>query len=95
MTPQPGKSGDDLLRVQLVGIAGTSRDILLSIFTLKSFNLSDKTLEQSVVLEASHYKYILPSRLDESCQNIASDIAKFRPNIIGFSTYDSPARSRF
>ena len=87
MTGQPSNRGVNPLRVQLIGIAGTSRDILLSIFTLKSFILNDKILAQSVRLEASHYKYILPVKLEESCQNIADDIAQFRPNIIGFSTY--------
>jgi radical SAM superfamily enzyme YgiQ (UPF0313 family) len=83
----PNKDESDLLRVQLIGIAGTSRDILLSIFTLKSFILSDKILAKSLTVETSHYKYILPSNLEETCQNIANDIAKFKPNIIGFSTY--------
>jgi radical SAM superfamily enzyme YgiQ (UPF0313 family) len=87
MISQPNKRNPDSLRVQLIGIAGTSRDILLSIFTLKSFILSDKVLSQSINLEASHYKYILPSNLEESCQNIIADIAQFNPDIIGFSTY--------
>jgi radical SAM superfamily enzyme YgiQ (UPF0313 family) len=87
MIAQSNKKNADQLRVQLIGIAGTSRDILLSIFTLKSFILSDKIMSQSLTLEANHYKYILPSELEESCQNIANDIAQFSPNIIGFSTY--------
>ena len=87
MTEQPNQTGTTPLRVQLIGIAGTSRDILLSIFTLKSFILSDKVLADSLVLEASHYKYILPSAMEVTCQNIVKDIAKFKPNIIGFSTY--------
>lgn len=87
MTEKLTNGSANPLRVQLIGIAGTSKDILLSIFTLKSFVLSDKILAELISLEACHYKYILPSILEESCQNIANDIAKFGPNVIGFSTY--------
>jgi radical SAM superfamily enzyme YgiQ (UPF0313 family) len=81
------KRGVNSLRVQLIGIAGTSRDILLSIFALKSFVLGDETLSESLTLETNHYGYILPSKTEENSQHIANDIAQFQPHLIGFSTY--------
>ena len=87
MTKHVGEKKPGKLRVQLIGIAGTSCDILLSIFTLKSFVLSDKSISKSLILKTTHKKYILPSKLKGSCQNIATDIVRFRSDIVGFSTY--------
>ena len=75
------------LRVQLVGIAGTSRDVLLSIFVLKSFVLSDHELAGSVSIETSHHKSFHPSKLDEACADIMTDVTRFNPDVVGFSTY--------
>jgi len=75
------------LKVQLVGIAGTSRDVLLSIFALKSFVLGDRDLAGSVSIETSHHKSFHPSKLDEACVDIMTDVTRFSPDVVGFSTY--------
>jgi radical SAM superfamily enzyme YgiQ (UPF0313 family) len=75
------------LRVQLIGIAGTSRDILLSVFVLKSFLINDKSIAQLLTVETNHYKFILPSNLKEACLEIFADIKSFQPDVVGFSTY--------
>lgn len=75
------------LRVQLVGIAGTSRDILLSIFSLKSSLLADPEVAASAVIEVCHYRYVLPADLEEGCRRIAADVLRFAPDLLGFSTY--------
>jgi radical SAM superfamily enzyme YgiQ (UPF0313 family) len=87
MTASSVKSEPGKLRVQFIGIAGTSRDILLSIFTLKSFLLNDKSIAEFLTVATNHYHYILPSRLEETCNEISADIVSFQPNLVGFSTY--------
>ena len=75
------------LNIQLVGISGTSRDILMSIFALRSFVLNDHDLAGIVHVDTSHHKYILPSKLTETCAALAEGIVRNNPDIVGFSTY--------
>lgn len=77
----------DLMRILLIGIAGTSRDLLLSIFSLKSYIKNDSLLRELVEIDAFHYKYILPEQIQAGSAEIAADIFAYKPDLLGFSTY--------
>lgn len=79
--------GTSPFRVLLVGIAGTSRDFLLSLPTLKAFVSQDKRIAAASRMEILHHKYILPSAFSESCLKLLEQILMFKPDLLGFSTY--------
>ena len=73
------------MKALLVGIAGTSRDILLAPYVLKAY--ADANLSRAVEIEVLHYPHILPSKLDERCAAIVADIIQAAPDVVGFSVY--------
>lgn len=75
------------LKVLLVGIAGTSRDILLAPAVLKSYALSDHNVSVSCEIEILHRKYILPRNIVTEAEELAQQITKIDPDLVGFSTY--------
>jgi radical SAM superfamily enzyme YgiQ (UPF0313 family) len=75
------------LRVLLVGIAGTSADFLLSLPVLRSYLRQDAAVEARCDIRILHHKYILPAALEADCDAIFGEIAAFRPDLVGFSTY--------
>lgn len=75
------------MRVLLVGIAGTSRDFLLSLPTLSAFVNQDQTIRKTCQIEALYHKYILPALLPNVCGTLSRQIAAFQPDLVGFSTY--------
>ena len=75
------------LRVVLVGIAGTSKDVLLAPATLMSYVLADPAVSEAVVVEVIHHKYMLPRNVPAESEVLAAEIAARQPDLVGFSTY--------
>ncbi len=75
------------LRLTLVGVAGTSRDILLSVYALQAVVRADPNLSRSVDVETLHYWYVLPVDLDDRAAAIAGDVIASQPDVVGLSTY--------
>jgi len=77
----------DRLRVHLVGVAGTSRDILLATFALASTVMGDPELRDAVELTVRHYPYILPADSEKGAETVAADCLDCAADVVGFSTY--------
>lgn len=87
------------MRIQIIGIAGTSKDILLSIYTLKSYLLADPIISGRCQIETLQSPYLIPESVlliptvakergfSQGCENIVASITEFRPDLIAFSVY--------
>lgn len=72
------------MEVFLVGITGSSSDLQLAVFILKSALLASGL---PVKVQIGHYDRIAPEWFGNRCSEIASDITFSNPDIIGFSVY--------
>jgi len=95
------------MRILLLGLSGTSRDILLAPFSLKSHLLADPRLSERIEVGVAHYKYLIPDaivtdaavpvdrKLTEGCRLIIEDILAFEPDLLGISLYTWNAEAVF
>jgi len=69
------------MKVNLIGIACSSHDVLLAPYLLKAAagDLAD--------VRVDHHAHILPSEIDARCAAIIREIDNFKPDIVGFSVY--------
>jgi radical SAM superfamily enzyme YgiQ (UPF0313 family) len=82
-TIEPGKK----MKVVMVGIAGTSRDILLAPYSLQSYVMGHEDVQDRLDFEVIHHKFILPRNITKEADLIAHQIAALQPELVGFSTY--------
>ena len=87
------------MKILIVGISGTSKDLLLSIYTLKSYLLADPTISKTSNIETLQYPYLIPSSIqpmasmneergfNKGCENIISTILKYGADLLAFSVY--------
>jgi len=75
------------MKVVLIGIAGTSKDFLLSLPALKCFLYQDNYINDNVDIILKQYYYISPECIKERSKKILNDIKKENPDIVGFSCY--------
>lgn len=71
----------------MVGIAGTSRDILLAPYSLKSYVMSHEDVQDRLDFEVIHHKFILPRNIPKEAEALAHQIADLNADLVGFSTY--------
>ena len=95
------------MRILITGISGTSRDLLLSIYTLKSYLLADPTISKACQIETLQSSYLIPSSVlpttmlsedrgfDRGCENIIAAIIDYNPDLIAFSIYTWSADAIF
>ena len=95
------------MKILIVGISGTSRDLLLSIYTLKSYLLADLEIFKSSQVNTLQYPYLIPSSVlpmisvaegrgfNKGCENIISSIINFEPDLLAFSIYTWSADAIF
>lgn len=72
------------MKVFLVGITGSSSDLQLSVFALKSALLVSGS---PVDVQIGHYDRIAPEEFENRCNSIANDIINAEPDLVGFSVY--------
>jgi len=82
----PNQSGIKKI-IMLIGIAGTSKDFLLSLPTLKCFLHQNNYIKNNTKIILKQYYYIVREILKKKSGEILSDIEKIKPDIIGFSCY--------
>ncbi|MFQ6118706.1 MAG: B12-binding domain-containing radical SAM protein [Methanosarcinales archaeon] len=73
--------------IMLIGIAGTSKDFLLSLHALKCFLYQDNYIKNNTEIILKQYYYIASNILMKKCEEILNDINKVKPDLLGFSCY--------
>jgi radical SAM superfamily enzyme YgiQ (UPF0313 family) len=74
-------------KVHLIGIACSSHDVLLAPYCLKAAVMGDAALAQATDVRVDHHFHILPDEMEERCKYIASEIAQYGADVVGFSVY--------
>jgi len=72
------------MKIFLVGITGSSSDLQLAVFALKSALLNS---DLPVEVQIGHYDRITPEEFEDRCKTIAQDIIDSQCDIVGFSVY--------
>ena len=72
------------MKIFLVGITGSSSDLQLAVFALKSALIASGL---PVEVQIGHYDRILPEEFESRCKGIANDIIHAKPDLVGFSVY--------
>jgi radical SAM superfamily enzyme YgiQ (UPF0313 family) len=72
------------MKIFLVGITGSSSDLQLAVFTLKSALLNS---DLPVDVQIGHYDRIPPEEFENRCKGIVQDIINSQCDIVGFSVY--------